>query len=139
MDVKRFVQRKGYSPFRDLVGVVFTEIESGYSKSFLEVNEKLFNPGGFLHGGVAYTLADSGMGVALWASLGEGEGCSTIESKIVYFKAVSSGTLTCEARLLQRTKNFAVMECEIKNEGKLAAKAISTFSIIKSKRKIEER
>lgn len=111
-------------------------MRGGYSKSVLEVGEKLFNAGGFLHGGVAYTLADSGMGVALWASLGEDEVCSTIESKIVYFKAVSSGTLICEARMLQRSKNFAVMECEIKNNGRLAAKALSTFSIFKSKRKI---
>jgi len=72
MEAKRFLQSR-YSPFRELVGVVFTEIESGYSKSVLEVGEKLFNAGGFLHGGVAYTLADSGMGVALWASLGEDE------------------------------------------------------------------
>ena len=134
MEVKRFLQSR-YSLFRELVGVVFTEIESGYSKSVLEVSEKLFNAGGFLHGGVAYTLADSGMGVALWASLGEDEVCSTIESKIVYFKAVSSGALTCEARLVQRSSNFAVMECEIKNDGKLAAKAIATFSVFKSKRK----
>ena len=64
------------------------------------------------------------VGVALWASPSEDEVCSTIESKIVYFKAVSSGTLTCEARLVQKSKNFAVMECEIKNDGNLAAKAI---------------
>jgi len=38
--------------------------------------------------------------------------------------------------MLQRSKNFAVMECEIKNNGRLAAKALSTFSIFKSKRKI---
>ena len=47
------------------------DLESGYSKSVMEVNEKLFNRGGFLHGGVAFTLADSGMAVALFCSSGD--------------------------------------------------------------------
>jgi acyl-CoA thioesterase len=125
---------KGFSPFRELVGVTFTKVENGYSHCFLEVDKKLLNPAGIVHGGAIYTLADSGMGVALYSFIDEGELFLTIEANIFYFKAVSSGTLTCESRVVHRGKRIAVMEAEIKNEGELVAKAMGTFSIYKGKK-----
>jgi len=128
------VRAKGFSPFRELVGVTFTKVENGYSHCFLEVDKKLLNPAGIVHGGAIYTLADSGMGVALYSFIDEGEVFLTIEANIFYFKAVSSGTLTCESRVVHRGKRIAVMEAEIKNEGELVAKAMGTFSIYKGKK-----
>jgi len=125
---------KGFSPFRDLVGVTFTKVDDGYSHCVLEVGKKLLNPGGIVHGGALYTLADSGMGVALFSFVDEGELFLTIETSVFYFKAVSSGTLTCESRVVHRGKRIAVMEAEIKNGGQLVAKAVGTFSIYKGKR-----
>jgi acyl-coenzyme A thioesterase PaaI-like protein len=42
---------KGFSPFRDLVGVTFTKVDSGYSHCVLEVDKRLLNPAGIVHGG----------------------------------------------------------------------------------------
>ena len=125
---------KGFSPFRDLVGITFTKVEGGYSHCVVEVDKKLLNPAGIVHGGALYTLADSGMGAALFSFVDEGELFLTIETSVFYFKAVSSGTLTCEARVVHRGKRIAVMEAEIKNGGQLVAKAVGTFSIYKGKR-----
>ena len=125
---------KGLSPFRDLVGVTFTRIDNGYSQCVLRVKKKVMNPGGIVHGGVLYTLADSGMGVALYSFVGEDEVFMTIETSVFYFKAVSSGTLTCESRVVHRGKRIAVVEAEIKNGEQLAAKAVGTFSIYRGKR-----
>jgi len=125
---------KGFSPFRDLVGVTFTKVDDGYSHCVLKVDKKLLNPAGIVHGGALYTLADSGMGAALFSSVGEGEMFLTVETSIFYFKAVSSGTLTCESKVVHRGKRIAVMEAEIRNEGQKVAKAMGTFSIYKGKR-----
>ena len=125
---------KGFSPFRDLVGITFTKVEGGYSHCVVEVDKKLLNPAGIVHGGALYTLADSGMGAALFSFVDEGELFLTIETSVFYFKAVSSGTLTCEARVVHRGKRIAVMEAEIKNGEQLVAKAVGTFSIYKGKR-----
>jgi acyl-CoA thioesterase len=127
------VGAKGLSPFRELVGVTFTKVESGYSHCVLEVDKKLLNAAGIVHGGAIYTLSDSGMGVALYSFIDEGELFLTIEANIFYFKAVSSGTLTCESRVVHRGKRIAVIEADIKNEGKVVAKAMGTFSIYKGK------
>lgn len=128
------VEAKGYSPFRELVGVTFTKVENGYSHCVMEVDKKLLNPGGFVHGGAIYTMADSGMGAALYSFLDEDELFVTVEANIYYLKAVSSGTLNCEARVIHRGKRTAVMEAEIRNEGQLVAKATGMFSISRGKR-----
>jgi len=131
---KGYPMGKGFSPFRDLVGITFTKVEGGYSHCVVEVDKKLLNPAGIVHGGALYTLADSGMGAALFSFLDEGELFLTIETSVFYFKAVSSGTLTCEARVVHRGKRIAVMEAEIKNGGQLVAKAVGTFSIYRGKK-----
>jgi len=125
---------KGFSPFRDLVGITFIKVEGGYSHCVLKVDKRLLNPAGIVHGGALYTLADSGMGAALFSSVGEGEVFLTIETSIFYFKAVSSGTLTCESKVVHRGKRIAMMEAEIRNDGQTVAKAVGTFSIYRGKR-----
>lgn len=128
------LNKPGFHPFAELIGLNFTSIEDGHSQCILEVNGKLLNPHNVLHGGVIYSMADTGMGTALYTRLNEGEMCATVEIKIVYLAAVPSGTLTCNTRLIQRTKSIAVLESEIENNGKLVAKAMGTYSIFKSKR-----
>ena len=126
--------RKGFNPFGDLVGLVFTGIREGHSTCVLDVEPKHLSPHRTLHGGVAYALADTGMGAAVYSLMEADQLCSTIEIKIVYFKAVKSGTLTCDTRVIHSTKRIAFLESEIVSDGQLVAKAIGTFSIYKGKR-----
>jgi len=124
---------QGFNPFGELIGLNFIKWERGYSQCILEVNEKLLNPHKVLHGGVIYSMADTGMGGALYPCLDDDELCATIEIKIVYFKAVTSGTLTCDTRIVHRSKKIAALESEIKNDGHFIAKAVGTFSIFRVK------
>ncbi len=125
---------EGFDPFGELIGLTFTRCENGYSQCVLEVNEKLLNPHRVLHGGVTYSMADTGMGAALYSCMDDDELCATIESKIVYFKAVTSGRLTCDTKLVHRSKRIATLESEIRNGERLIAKALGTFSVFKEKR-----
>ncbi|GAG09908.1 unnamed protein product, partial [marine sediment metagenome] len=115
-----------FNPFGELIGLNFSECSKGYSRCSLEVAEKLLNPHKVLHGGVVYSLADTGMGAALYSELAEDELCATVEIKIAYFAAVTSGTLTCETKVIHRSKRIAALESEIRNDGRLTAKAMGT-------------
>jgi acyl-CoA thioesterase len=84
-----------------------------------------------VHAGATFTLADTGMGAALWSAIGEDEACATIESQIVLLKPVRSGTLTCDTRLVHKSKRVATLESEITQNGELVAKALGTWSIFK--------
>jgi len=131
---KKFpLKSKNFNPFGELISLNFTEVKKGYSQCILKVNEKLFNPHKVLHGGVIYSMADTGMGGALFTMLNKFELCTTVEIKINYFKPVISGMLTCNTNVVHKGKKIAVIESEVLNNGNIVAKAIGTYSIFKVK------
>ena len=91
------------------------------------------NPHKVLHGGVIYTMADTGMGGALYSKMNKDELCATVEVKIVYFSAIKSGKLTCDTNIIHKGKRIAILESDITNNGRSVAKALGTYSIFKTK------
>ena len=120
-----------HHPFADLIGLKVEEQKEGYSKCLIEVDEHLLNPHQVVHGAVIYSLADTGMGAALYPSLEEGEICATVEIKINYFRAVTSGSISCITKIVNRGKRIANMDAEIFHKGKLVAKANGTYMIFR--------
>ncbi len=118
------------SSFVQLLGMRFIVLEAGRSRCELEVVDSLLNVNRLVHGGVIYSLADTGMGAALYTDLAEGKNCTTIEIKISYFKPVSSGKIICETKMINRGRKIATLESEVTNNGQLIAKAIGTFYIL---------
>ncbi len=123
---------EGHNPFGELLGLEFTSIEEGHSRCTLNIGESHFNPYGVVHGGVIYSLADTGMGGAVYSRLKADELCSTVEIKIVYFRPVTSGTLACDSEVIRRGRRLAFTESEIRRGDRLIAKATGTFTIFKS-------
>lgn len=115
--------------FSELVGLEFTEIESGYSRSTVDVTDELKNPHGMLHGGVLYTMADTGMGAALTPDLGDDEVCATIEVKINYLQPVREGTVACETELHSRGGSVAYLESTVRRGDEVVARATGSFSV----------
>jgi acyl-CoA thioesterase len=124
---------KGFNPFGELIGLSFSELENGFSRCALRVTDKLLNGNRVLHGGVVYSLADTGMAGALYTDIDEDESCATVDISIVYLAPVTSGILTCETRLVHRGKRIAVLQSEVQNDGRLVAKALGTYSMIKAR------
>ena len=119
-------------PFAELIGFEVSERGEGVCVNRLTINEHHFNPHGVVNGAVVYALADTGMGGALSSLLEEGEICSTIEIKINYFRPALGGELTCETRVINKGSRTGVMESNVTNdEGKLIARAMGTFMILK--------
>lgn len=114
-------------PFPNLVGMKLTEVEPGRARMELTVDARHTNPMGTLHGGVPCTLADSAMGIAYAATLGEGESFTTLELKINFLRPVWSGLLVAEGVVVQRGRTIGLAECTVTDEqGRLVAKASST-------------
>ena len=91
------------------------------------------NSNGVVHGGVIFTLADTGMGAALYPTLDAGEICATIEIKINYFKPVTNGDPVCVGEIVNRGKTVANLEASVYAGDVLVAKANGSFSIFKRK------
>ncbi len=116
-------------PFAELLGIKIEEINQGTSKCSMEVQEQFFNPNQVLHGGALFSLADTGMGAALFPSLDKGYVCASIEIKMNYYRPVRSGALTCIGKVLNKGKTIANVEASIYNGEKLVATANGNFSI----------
>ncbi len=82
-------------------------------------------------------MADTGMGAAVYPGLEKNELCATIEIKINYIRAVNTGILTCDSKVLHKGKKTAVIESKIFNKidesENLVAIALGTYSIFERK------
>ncbi len=120
-----------YHPYADLIGLTIDEMSDGHSKCSLVAKEELYNPHKVIHGGVLYSLADTGMGAAIYPGLDTGELCATIEIKINYYKPVVSGTITCDTKVINRGKSVANLESCIYVDNVLVARANGNYSIFR--------
>lgn len=132
------MEQASYHPFADLIGLTIDGYTADTCTCSLAVAPQLLNPHHVLHGGVLYSMADTGMGAALYPSLADDELCATIEIKIAYFKPVSAGRLVCRTQVTHRGRRTAHLESEIRNDGTLVAKATGSYAIFKPGRKAAE-
>ena len=115
--------------FQKVIGLDIFEREDGRSQSRIDIGDEHMNPHGVVHGAVMYSMADTGMGAAVYTKLADDESCATIELKMVYIAPAREGTLECETRLINKGRRVAVLESDVFNNGRLVAKALGTFAI----------
>ncbi len=116
-------------PFADLIGLNVLDASENQSVCSLLVKDDLMNPHNVVHGGVLYSLADTGMGIAIYSSLKDDEICATVEIKISYFRPAINGEIICKTVIVNRGKTLASLESEILIDDKLVAKANGTYAI----------
>jgi acyl-CoA thioesterase len=116
-------------PFADLIDLRTEEQADGCCRLSLVVAPAHLNPHQVVHGAVLYAMADTGMGMALYPSLAEGEICATIEIKINYFKPVSDGTLNCITQVVNRGRTVANLESRLFVGDVLVAQANGNYAI----------
>lgn len=124
----------GPGAFAERLGIEFTDIGTGTSECRLEVTDDHHNPNGVCHGGVLYSLADTGMGAALSVALEDGEQCATIELKVSYLRPVRAGTVTCETAVVKRGRSVAFLESALAHDGEPVALASGSFAVFEAER-----
>lgn len=124
------LNQPGFNPFADLIGFRFTRCENGECSAEIDVRRDHFHPGGVVHGGVAFALADSAMATGLITTLEGGQTASTIELKISYFAPVREGRMRCDSRIIRRGRRIAFLEAKVYSGDTLVATATASFAII---------
>ncbi|WNF38732.1 PaaI family thioesterase [Bacillaceae bacterium IKA-2] len=96
------------------------------------ISSLMYNPIGFIHGGIFTYIADTAMG-HLCAAFADQPGVS-LELKTQFLKTAKTGTLFAEAYFLKKGKNIQFIECVIKDEQKqVLTKTTATFYSIHQK------
>jgi acyl-CoA thioesterase len=105
--------------FAASAGVELAEVEPGRAKARMVVSEMHLNAGDVVQGGAVFTLADLAFAAAVNAY---GNLAVSIETSIRYFKSVSGGVLTADARLVHLHRRLATFEVTITDsDGELVA------------------
>lgn len=129
--VKRFLE-SDKPHFAKLIGVKVVSCAEDKVEAVFTVGQEHSNRGGAMHGGAIMTLADTVGGLATTASLPEGFGTVTIESKTNFLAAIPVGdTARATCTPLHRGRTTMVWETRIvRGDGKLAAIVTQTQLVV---------
>lgn len=119
----------GTSPFAESLGIRVARFGEGAGQCFLDIEPYMRNRHRSVHGGVIYSLADIGMGVALYSLLKKGQQCATIELQMNYLEPARGDRLVCNGLVLRKGGSLAFLEAEIFDQQVLVAKGTGTFTI----------
>ncbi|MFQ5401093.1 MAG: PaaI family thioesterase [Anaerolineae bacterium] len=96
--------------------MAFEQVGEGVCRCSLPIRPRLVNPHGGLHGGIAFTLADTGMGFAVFSLIEADERASTLDMTIRYLKPARGERITAHCRVVRRGATIAVTQAEIVND-----------------------
>ena len=114
------------------IGAKVEEVEPGRSAISIDVTDIHLNGAGTLHGGVYASLIDTAMGLSVLALVGVRS--ATIEMNVHFLGAVSQGRITCESRVVHRTRRTATAEAKVHDsEGNLVAMGTGAFRVFERK------
>ncbi len=117
------------------LGYDVVEASKGRVVVTIEPNDTHLNPSGTVHGGLAATLLDSCMGLAIQSTLDKGVGQTTIEFKISLVRSITSetGLITAEGIVLNCGRRVGTAEGRITDrQGKLLAHGTTTCLIFQN-------
>jgi uncharacterized protein (TIGR00369 family) len=116
-----------------LLGMDIEEIGDGYATFVLEPDERMLNPIGSVHGGIAATLLDSCMGCAVHTTLPAGVGYTTAQLNLHYLRSMQPGMgrVRATGTVLHRGRKQATAEARlVDSEGRLLAHGTTTCLIL---------
>ena len=105
-------------------GAVIDEVDEGYAKCSLRLEDRHRNAMGAVMGGVYFTLADFALAVASnWKEMGN----VSLNSEIAYLTAAKGDVLTAEAFCVKNGRTTGYYRIEVKDElGNLTAAVTAT-------------
>ena len=117
------------------LGYDVTEVVKGRVVVTCKPNDTHLNPFGTVHGGLAATLLDSCMGLAVLSSLDKGASQTTLEFKISLVRAITpeTGLIKAEGIVLSCGRRIGTAEGRVTDcQGRLLAHGTTTCLIFQS-------
>ena len=116
-------------PIAELIGMWLAEASEGRVVFAIEPAEYHYSPLGMVHGGIAATLLDSAMGLAVVSMLPAATSFTTLELKVNYVRPITdkTGVMYCEGKIIHVGGRIATAEGRLSDtSGKLYAHGTTT-------------
>lgn len=120
------------NPMAGTLGYDITEAENGRVVVTAEPGAHHLNPAGTVHGGLAATMLDSCMGLAVQSTLEKGIGSTTLEFKVTFVRPITpeTGLITAEGKVLSRGRRVGAAEGRVTDsKGRLLVHGTTTCLI----------
>jgi uncharacterized protein (TIGR00369 family) len=117
------------------LGYDITEAERGRVVVTVEPSDIHLNPAGTVHGGLAATMLDSCMGLAVQSTLEKGVDSTTLEFKISFVRPITleTGPIKAEGTVISRGRRVGTAEGRvIDGKGRLLVHGTTTCLIFES-------
>jgi uncharacterized protein (TIGR00369 family) len=114
------------------LGYDVVEAEAGRVVVTAEPTADHLNPAGSVHGGLAATMLDSCMGLAIQSTLEKGTGSTTLEFKISFVRPITpeTGLIRAEGTVLNRGRRVGIAEGRVTDsKGRLLVHGTTTCLI----------
>jgi len=112
-------------PMARLLGFGVVAVDEGRAVFTAEPGDQHYNPIGVVHGGLAATLLDSAMGVAVHTTLPAGWSYGSLDLSVRYLRPITreTGRIRAEGVVVHRGSRTATMEGRVwaEDSGKLIA------------------
>ncbi len=116
-----------------LLGMAPVEVGEGFASFEMTPDERMMNPIGSVHGGIAATILDSCMGCAVHTTLEPGQGYTTAQLNIHYLRAMQPGMgiVRATGTVIHRGRKQSTAEGKLyAADGKLVAHGTTTCLIL---------
>ena len=119
------------SPLFDLLGCNFTEITKTKLTAQINVDSRLHQPFGILHGGISVTICESLASLGSYLNVDDDHAAVGIEINANHIRQVKTGIITAIAEPLNLGKKIHLWEIKITNsENKLVCVSRCTVAVI---------
>ncbi len=117
------------------LGYDVAEADSGRVVVTAEPKDIHLNPAGTVHGGLAATMLDSCMGLAIHSTLEKGVASTTLEFKVSFIRPITpeSGPLKAEGKVISRGRRIGIAEGRVTDStGRLLVHGTTTCMIFEN-------
>lgn len=105
--------------------------ELGRATVELDIDSRLNNPMGRVHGGVLAALSDAAMGIAFGRTLDPDQDFSTIDLHIHFMRPVRGKKLTARGEMIQRGLRVGFVQCRVRDDrGKEVASSSCSCTVL---------
>ncbi len=126
--VREFLPRV---PFATFLGIKLTRVHRDGVTIECALRHELTNSAAVAHGGVAATLADAAVGMALNRHFGGKRPFTTVEMKINYFLPATEGRIFARSRLLRIGSTLCVGSVDLTDaRGRQLGAALVTYMLL---------
>ena len=122
------------SGMSELMGFRLAEVSAGHAVIVITPEERHYNGLGIVHGGLAATLLDSALGVAINSMMPAGKVFTTLEMKVNYVRPIKgdTGAMRCVANVIHVGGRVATAEGRVEDaNGKLYAHGTATCMLFR--------